>query len=325
MVRKMHCVRHRGSRQQSVLSGVVFTQSKMTDMHELISTKPTQHGVQLSVSIARVGLAVLFGALSARSAAAQTDFYNTDRGRPIQIEDAYVTERHAFELRLAPVRLERSNGGIYNWGLEPEIAYGVLPRTQIELGLPLAYVEAGQQRNAGLAGLDLSVTHNLNVETETLPALGVRADLLAPVGSLAASHAFASFTGIATRTTHWARFHVNGQYTAGASSSGSATNASRVGGPGALEISRWLVGAAVDKTYPLSALLVTAEFYGSKPIESGAGVEYTTGAGLRFQQSPTLALDAGIGRRLNGDSPAWFLTFGTAYAFGLRSLIPFGR
>lgn len=24
---------------------------------------------------------------------AQTDFYNTDRGRPVQIEDAYVTDR----------------------------------------------------------------------------------------------------------------------------------------------------------------------------------------------------------------------------------------
>ena len=166
--------------------------------------------------------------------------------------------------------------------------------------------------------------HNLNVETETLPALGVRADLLAPVGSLAADHAFASFTGMATRTTHWIRFHVNGQYTAGAATPRPA-GASRVGGPAALEVSRWLVGGAVDKTYPLSALLITAEFYGSKPIEAGSSVEYTTGAGFRYQRSPTLALDAGVGRRLNGDNPAWFLTFGTAYAFGVRSLFPFGR
>ncbi len=259
------------------------------------------------------------------STAAQTDFYNTDRGRPIQIEDAYVTERHAFELKLAPVRLERSNGGVYNLGLEPEIAYGILPRTHIEVGFPLAYVEAGQQRNTGLAGLDFSIMHNLNVETETVPALGIRADLLAPVGSLAAEHAYASFTGMATRTTRWIRFHVNGQYTAGPGAPRAAVGASRVGGPAALEVSRWLVGGAIDKTYPLSALLITAEFYGSKPIESDSRVEYTTGAGLRYQQSPTLALDAGFGRRMNGESPAWFVTFGTAYAFGIRSLIPFGR
>ena len=270
------------------------------------------------------GLLLFVSTWSAASVAAQTDFYNTDRGRPIQIEDAYVTERHAFELKLAPVRLERSNGGIYNLGLEPEIAYGILPRTQIEVGFPIAFVEAGQQRNTGLAGLDFSVMHNLNVETETVPALGVRADLLAPVGSLAAEHAYASFTGMATRTTSWIRFHVNGQYTAGPSAP-RAVGASRVGGPAALEVSRWLVGGAIDKTYPLSALLITAELYGSKPIESGSRVEYTTGAGLRYQRSPTLALDAGLGRRLNGENPAWFVTFGTAYAFGIRSLIPFGR
>ena len=130
---------------------------------------------------------------------------------------------------------------------------------------------------------------------------------------------------MATRTTSWIRFHVNGQYTAGPSATRATVGASRVGGPAALEVSRWLLGGAIDKTYPLSALLITAEFYGSKPIETGSRVEYTTGAGVRYQQSPTLALDAGIGRRLNGENPAWFLTFGTAYAFGIRSLIPFGR
>ena len=268
---------------------------------------------------------VLLSTWGAASLGAQTDFYNTDRGRPVQIEDAYVTERHAFELKLAPVKLERANGGIYNWGLEPEIAYGILPRTQIEIGLPFAYVERGQERNAGLAGLDFSIMHNLNVETETIPALGVRADVLAPVGSLAAEHTFASFTGMVTRTTSWIRFHLNGQYTAGPATSGAAASGSRVGGPAALEVSRWLVGGAIDKTYPLSALLITADFFGSKPIEAGSSVEYTTGAGFRYQRSPTLALDAGVGRRLNGESPAWFLTFGTAYAFGVGSLFPFGR
>ncbi len=284
-----------------------------------------QNGRRFDRHLISAGLMVFLSTGIAGSVAAQTDFYNTDRGRPVQIEDAYVTERHAFELRLAPVRLERSNGGIYNWGLEPEIAYGILPRTQIEVGLPLAYIEVGQQRNAGLAGLDFSIMHNLNVETETLPALGVRADVLAPVGSLAADHAFAAFTGMATRTTDWIRFHVNGQYTAGPATGRPVTGASRVAGPAALEVSRWLVGGAIDKTYPLSALLITADFYGSKPIEALSGVEYTTGAGFRYQRSPTLALDAGVGRRLNGDNPAWFMTFGTAYAFGIRSLFPFGH
>jgi hypothetical protein len=41
-------------------------------------------------------------------------------------------------MKLAPVRVERLKGGVYNWAVEPELAYGILPRTHIEVELPLA-------------------------------------------------------------------------------------------------------------------------------------------------------------------------------------------
>lgn len=258
------------------------------------------------------------------AAEAQTDFYNTDRGRPVQIEDAYVTERYAFELKVAPVRMERASGGRYNFGLDPEIALGILPRTQVEIGLPLAFLEQGTQRRSGVAGLDLSVMHNFNVETEGLPALALRADVLAPVGNLAADRAYTSLTGMATRTHTWARFHVNGQYTFG-SAPRAAVGTTAVTGGGAVEVSRWLAGGAIDKAFPLSSTLVTAELYGRKPLDSSEDVEYTVGTGTRFQVSPTLALDAGFGRRLNGPEQGWYVTFGSAYAFGVRSFFPGGR
>jgi hypothetical protein len=253
---------------------------------------------------------------------AQTDYYNTDRGRPIRIEDAYVTERYAMELKLATVRLERERGGIYNWDFDPEIAYGVLPRTQVEIGLPFAYREVGPQRQSGIAGLEVSLMHNLNAETLGWPALGIRADVLAPVGSLAQKSAYPSLTGIVTRTYRWARLNVNAMYTAGSS-------VDSTGGPAdvgaAAQLSRWLIGGAIDKTYPLRSTLVTAEFYGRKPLIKGEPVEYNTGIGARHQISPTLVLDAGAGRRLNGHAPGWYVTFGSAYAFGLASLFPTGR
>ena len=257
-----------------------------------------------------------------RAIRAQTDFYNTDRGRPIQIEDAYVTERYAFELKLAPVRLERTSGGRYNWGLEPEIALGILPRTQVEIGLPLAFKEQGTARRSGIAGLDISAMHNFNVETEGLPAFALRGDVLAPVGNLAQDRAYSSVTGMATRTYRWARIHVNGQYTFGPAPSGTTSS---LGGPGAIDVSRWLTGAAIDKAFPLSSTLFTAEFYGRKPLDANAAVEYTIGTGTRFQVSPTLALDGGFGRRLNGAEQGWYVTFGSAYAFGVRSLFPDAR
>jgi hypothetical protein len=259
-------------------------------------------------------------ALAAPGLRAQTDYYNTDRGRPVQIEDAYVAERYAMELKLAPVRLERERGGVYHWGVEPEIAYGILPRTHVEIGLPLAYREVGTERQSGIAGLELSVMHNLNAETEGVPALGIRADLLAPVGNLAPARAYASVTGIATRTFTRARVHLNATYTAG--STLAATAASEAG---AAELSRWLIGAAIDRTFPLRSTLITAELYGRRPMIAGEAVEYNTGAGVRHQLTPTLALDGGVGRRLNGDAPGWYVTFGSAYAFGVPSFFPSSR
>jgi hypothetical protein len=259
---------------------------------------------------------VLFALVLPIVASAQTDYYNTDSRRPITIEDAYATERYAFELQLAPLRLERSRGGIYNWGIEPELAYGILPRTHVELGFPMAYIDLGaSRRRAGLAGIELSLLHNLNVETRTLPAFGLVGDVLTPVGGLGPDKTYASAKAIATRTLGWARFHVNGQYTFGSSPTPSA-------GAGAIELSRWLAGVAVDKTFPLNAMLITVEVFTRQPIHSDEDVEWNAGAGIRYQVNPNFALDAGVGKRLTGDDQSWFVTFGLARAFAIRALMP---
>lgn len=266
-------------------------------------------------------------ALSTPSLGAQTDYYNTDAGRPVQVEDAYATERYAFELKLAPLRLERGIGGVYNFGIEPEIAYGILPRTHIEVGLPLAYNDLGGGRSkSGIAGIELSAFHNLNVETRTLPALGLRADVLFPVGELGPDNVYMSLKGIATRTFSPARFHLNGQYTFGSSVGDEnqplPTPGETAEPAGAVEVSRWLVGAAVDKTLPLRAMLVTADFFARQPIDEADDVDYNIGTGIRYQVSPKFNIDGGLGRRINGPDQGWFVTFGTAYAFAVRSLLP---
>jgi hypothetical protein len=259
------------------------------------------------------------------TAVAQTDYYNTDRNRPIRIEDAYPTERYSFDAHLAPVRLERSTAGVYSWGADPEIAYGILPRTQLEVGLPVAFIDLGSsERRAGLTGLDVSVLHNLNVETRFLPAFAVRATVLAPVGSLAPDRAYPSLQGMLTRTYRWARFHVNGEYTFGeapAATSGTEASVDRALGSDA-ELSRWLAGAAVDRAFPLRSTLITGELYAQQPIRSDENVEWNAGVGLRYQATPLFALDGGVGKRLTGSDQGWYVTFGVARVFALRSLMP---
>ena len=269
------------------------------------------------VAAAAVALATIPGVL-----VAQTDYYNTDGGRPITVEDAYPTERYAFELQLAPLRLERANGGVYTWGIEPEIAYGVLPRTHVEVGVPIAYVDRGPVgKTVAAAGLDISMLHNLNAET-AIPALGIAGELLLPFGGLAPENAYFSAKGIATRTLTWARFHFNGRYTFGKTPASTLPGSvpAREGGTG--EVSRWLLGLAVDRSFPLKAMLVTAESFVSKPIREGEEAEWNVGAGIRYQVSPQFALDGGLGKRFTGDDQGWFATFGLARAFSIRSFIP---
>jgi hypothetical protein len=278
------------------------------------TTIMTLHRLMLRAWIPAASLALAL-ALSAPRLSAQTDYYNTDAGRPIQIEDAYAIERRAFEIQAAPLRLERARDGVYNWGIEPEVAFGILPRTQVELGAPLAFVDAGLAgRTSGLAGVDISVLHNLNAET-SIPALGVAASVLLPAGGLGPDKAYASVKGIVTRTFTWARFHVNGEYTFG--SRLPATSGTAPFGAGAVELSQWMAGLAVDRTFPLRAMLITGEVFAREPLRSGEDVEWNAGAGLRYQLAPRWALDGGAGRRLTGDDRAWYVTFGSAYAFGL--------
>jgi hypothetical protein len=275
-------------------------------------------GSSISANVASLlGATIWLTAALPASLRAQTDYYNTDAGRPIQIEDAYATERYAFELQLAPVRLERSGGGVYNWGAEPEIAYGIFPRTHVELGFPLVFTDMGaDQRRYGLAGIDISMLHNLNVETRTLPAFGIAAEVLAPVGGLASENTYASAKGIVTRTFSWARFHANARYTFGDAPDAGTDE------EGAAEISRWLAGMAVDRTFPLRSMLLTGEVFAQQPIHEDEDLEWNAAAGVRYQLDPYFALDAGLGKRLTGDDQSWFVTFGLARAFAVRALMP---
>ncbi|GLC28145.1 hypothetical protein rosag_46580 [Roseisolibacter agri] len=59
-------------------------------------------------------LAAVLGALAAeggaRRLAAQTDYDNTDGGRPLTTEGAYPVGRRALAFPLAPLRVERARG-----------------------------------------------------------------------------------------------------------------------------------------------------------------------------------------------------------------------
>jgi hypothetical protein len=253
-------------------------------------------------------------------ASAQTDYYNTDAGRPIRVEDAYAIQRYALDLHLAPVRLERG-GGMSTAGLTPELTYGLLPRTQVEIGVPVLFRSGSAGDDGmGVGGIDVTALYNVNAETQSLPAFGVRAGVLMPVGGYAPERTHTYVTGLATRTYRWARLHANAQYAFGDEPGGASSVGSVSVGSGAL--SRWLTGIAADRAFAYRSLLASAEVLAAGSMIEGAEVEWTAGTGLRYQLSPTIALDGGVGRRLTGPNQAWFVTFGVSRVSTVRFLFP---
>jgi hypothetical protein len=248
----------------------------------------------------------LLGAPAA-AAAAQTDWYNTDRGRPLLVEDAVAVERHAVELQVAPLRLSRHRDR-YEWGVEPEVAWGVLPRTQLEVGAPIvAEDRAGRSRTA-LAGVSVSALHALVTETLALPAIALAADVLLPVGGAGPDRTITTVGLLATRTTVHGRIHVNGRVALGGSRAADAA----VG-----EAARWFTGVALDRPLPLRSVLLAVEGYAFEPLAGGARTAAGVGTGVRVAVSPRLTLDTGVGRRFSGDDTAWSFTTGLALAFAV--------
>jgi hypothetical protein len=267
----------------------------------------------------RVMCAIPIFAIAPASAAAQTDYFNTDRGRPLHVQDATAIERYAFELQAAPVRWSRSAGARVLWSVEPELAYGVLPRTQLEVGLPIFAAEGfGDGREWGVGAVHVSVLHALNVETLGWPALAINAAIAIPGGDFGPQRAYATLGAIATRTTTLGRVHLNVDATPGPALNDAGDS------PGLHDVSRWTAGVAVDRALPLRSMLLGAEVVAQRPLPDGAEVDWRAAAGVRWQVSPYWAFDAGVGRSF-GDDREWSLTFGAARAFGLRKLFPVSR
>ncbi len=259
--------------------------------------------------VRRSALPWLILAAASAPLAAQTDFYNTDRGRPLRVEDAIVVERRAFELQAAPFTWERVRRGASHLAIAPEFAWGVLPRTQVELALPLVREDdgVGTTPRFGLGGVEVELLHQLNAETTRWPVLAIGAGAHLPVGGMAPSRTLTSVRGLATRTLGWGRVHLNG--TLGLGEDLAADDV------GAEEAARWEAGVAVDRTFFFRSLLVGADLVARRGQVAEAATQWQVGVGLRQQLTPRIAFDAGVRRRLSAGESGWTFTAGGAYAF----------
>jgi hypothetical protein len=253
---------------------------------------------------------VCLGTLTPRAVAAQADYRNLDDDRPTLIEDAYPTERWAFEF-VVPFRFDQS-GTRRTFATLPELTYGLLPDLHVGIKVPLATLRtaAGTPEQRGVSGLRAFALWNFNTESSGLPALAVRSDLILPVGSLGESHTSVMLKGIATRSFGATRLHVN---VAGAIGRIDSVGAAAEGAV------RWFTGAAVDHAFWRRSVLAIGELTVQRR-RAGEPLQGAVLGGTRIQLTPMLVLDLGAGRNL-GQNNGWTGTIGLTRSFAIDALM----
>lgn len=237
------------------------------------------------------------------------DVSNTDTGRPFRVEDALAVPRYALDLHLLPAW--SAAGASDGWSLRPGAYYGLVPRTQIEVELPMVLRRAGGDANAEFAGVRLAAQHNVNVERRAWPALALDASVLLAAGQVRRAHP--AVKGIATKTFKWARLNVSSEALFGSEPVDSRSRSS---------LPRWETGVAFDRLFPRRASLAGLEVVARKPMEPSAAVQWSAGVGARYQLTPLLLLDARVARAFTGAPQAWDIALGVSRFVPMSALLP---
>jgi len=257
------------------------------------------HTAGVSTFSSALAKAGLLGVILAVPASAQVQFRDLDPLHPVPVEDAFPVVRYAFEF-LTPWDYAQPAGEAGRNQLDLDLTYGAVMNGHVGVRLPLSFGPGGE---TGVAGAGLFILYNPVREGPEAPALSVRGDLFAPTGAPVR----AGLTAIATRSLGAARLHAN----VGVAGGGGADAA----------LPRWQGGIALDYTFFRPSLLVVGALTASAP-GTGEPTATVASAGVRWQWTPTMVLEAGAGRRLSASGPDLRLTLGLSSTFGLRRLVP---
>jgi len=217
------------------------------------------------------------------------DHSNLDSMRPARLEDAYAVAEGEIVLETG-VDFVDERSGPDRFQAPLQIVWGALPNTQFEIGTRLSTHPHDVHEQDRPGDLKLGVLCNLNEETTSTPALGVKVQANLPTGG-DSSGADYEVKGLATKSIDRLSLHLNASY-------------------------RWLEGedpgdqahgweALLGVSYPLGApqetrTTILADVY----VESGPkhGDENIVGIelGTRYQLTQRSVMDFGIGRQVDG-------------------------
>jgi outer membrane putative beta-barrel porin/alpha-amylase len=233
------------------------------------------------------------------------DHKNLDEGRPLRLDDAYAISTGEIAVEAgAGFTLQRRGP---NRGFFPiEVLYGAFPNFQIGLGTSLSTDPHEVDERPKSGDVRVSALYNFNQETLSLPALGVKLGLDTPTGI--DSRGFAvELKGIVTKSFERLSIHFNGGYEF-------FTDSRREERDGQYNL---VLGAS----YPVGAPKFTratliADVFTEQSVHRGEPNIVGTELGLRFQLTPRIVWDIGVGTEFAGPADRSRFFGVTGFSFG---------
>jgi hypothetical protein len=148
------------------------------------------------------------GFTHAAAVRAQVSYRNLDAGFPVRVEDATVTERYALDLDFLNFRYDELSDLRTRFQYEPRVSYGILPRTEVWIRVPVFYREKTSTPRGGVAGIGAGAMYQLKLESLHIPALAVASEVFTPTGPNALPSSY-SLRTLLTRSFAPGRVHLN--------------------------------------------------------------------------------------------------------------------
>jgi Putative MetA-pathway of phenol degradation len=233
------------------------------------------------------------------------DHTNLDEGRPLRLEDAYAIAEGEIALEVGggfTLQRRGSNRGVF----PAEVLYGAYPNLQLGVGTTLSTDRRDIDDRSKSGDLQVSALYNFNQETISLPALALKVGVDAPTGVGARGYGI-ELKGIITKSIERLSLHLNAGYEFLTS-----TSQDERGGRYKL---------AVGASYPVGAPQFTratlvGDVFAEQSARRGESTFVGLEVGVRYQLTPRIVWDVGIGTEFAGPAHRSNLFMTTGFSFG---------
>lgn len=234
-----------------------------------------------------------------------SDHANLDEGRPLRLEDAYAIADGEIALEIGggfTLPRRGSNQGVF----PAELLFGALPNLQLSVGTTLATDPWGIDDRPRSGDIQVSALYNFNQETISLPAFALKVGVDTPTGVGGRGYGL-ELKGIITKSLERLSLHLNVGYEL-------LVATGRGDRDGRYKLT---LGAS----YPLGAphftrATLVGDVFAEQSTRRGEATVVGLEVGVRYQLTPRIVWDVGIGTECAGPAHRSDLFMTTGLSFG---------